>query len=142
MPRSIIGYVAEPEAGELSDVYRMLAEAGCERVFMDRPTAGRSRGRETALVDVMATLKGGDVLMVHSLGDLLARAEAAANVIDKALVSGVRFVALLDDLDTAREDDCQKLREFAVTLALRTLPMHKAMSEFDAMTRRPDTTMH
>jgi DNA invertase Pin-like site-specific DNA recombinase len=93
------GYAwAREGADELRELRRLLANAGCSRIYADE-AAGR-RGDRPQLRECLASLRAGDVLVVADLGQLGRTEREAVAAVSEVRRRGAGLRSLDEDLDT------------------------------------------
>src|SRR3990172_7496083 len=77
-----------------------LRAAGCSRIFEDRGVSGATFDRP-GLRDLIAALRGGDVLVVWKLDRLGRSLVHLVETINNLAVLGVEFFSLTESIDTS-----------------------------------------
>lgn len=99
----LIGYVRasatqQSEAAQID----MLAQAGCERFFIDHAMSAKSQRPQ--LEHMLAVIGEDDTLMVCKLDRLGRSVLNLANIVNSLKARGVRFKSLAENMDTGAPD--------------------------------------
>lgn len=96
----LIGYARVSTDDQHLDLQRdALALAGCERVFED--TAGGAKAERTGLTELLATLRGGDTVVIWRLDRLGRSLKDLIYLIERLDSADVGLRSLQESIDTA-----------------------------------------